>query len=76
MSGVKIKAIRSEYESIDLMLREVQEQFGHIRSGIIIAFIEGGDMHTCYYATSQELAMASVRLAELASRNDYQDFKR
>lgn len=66
---MKITAIKSEYKNIDLMLREVVEKYGSLRTGIIIVFDDASDMHTLYYASSQELALASVRLAQLSNKD-------
>ena len=64
---MKIQALKQEFETLDLMVREVLEKHPNARTGIIVMYDEGGAMQMLYHCTKQELALASVRLAQLAT---------
>jgi hypothetical protein len=66
---MSVRAITQKYETIDLMVRQVLEEYPGATHGIVIVFDIDGGMHTLYHANAMQMALSSVRLAQLTELN-------
>ena len=55
--------------SLEFMMAEMREQHPGAQTGIVIVFDADGGMHTQWHCNSQEMALASVRMAKLANED-------
>jgi hypothetical protein len=62
-----IHGITKKHETIDLMLRQVIEEYAGATHGVVVIFDAEGGMHTLYHCNAAQMALASVRLAQLTA---------
>lgn len=63
----KVRALSREYETVDLMVRDVLERYTEIRHGIVIVFDSTGTMRAHYAANAPQMALAAAYLARRAT---------